>query len=301
MVYQHIQSAYKMQFTRGVPLLLMNDRHWSAPCDMCDIPPHFHKQTTWTHVRVPALRYRTIDSPAGGGGGEEATGFSTDGGCGIVSVEATGATSSAGGEGVVISTGGAEMGSEAVLVIGWVGMGGGGGVKSSIAGGEATESAREGEVMGSEDGGGAIISTGGDAVISSAVGAGGAMDSPAGTDTAPTDSAGAVTTGGGGGRMTGSASGGGGAVVVTCTGSLTRSGKEEGGREVTGSGGGDIGTSAGRGSTTGVEAGGVLVGGRRGPEGSLMRSMTFSESWRTEMEKTNNSLVSITIFSHFLL
>lgn len=78
--------------------------------------------------------------------------------------------------------------------------------------------------------------------------------------------------------MTGSASGGGGAVVVTCSGSLTRSGKEEGGRVVTGAGGGDIGTSAGRGSTTGGEAGGALVGGRGGPEGSLMRSMTFSES-----------------------
>lgn len=243
---------------------------------------YLHISTSRPHERmcVPALRYRTIDSPAGGGGGEVANGFSTDGGaCGIVSaVEATGATSSAGGEGVVISTGGAEMGSEAVLVIGWVEMGGGGGVKSSIAGGEATESAREGEVMGLEVGGGAIISTGGDAVISSAVGAGGAMDSPAGTDTAPTDSAGAVATGGGGGRMTGSASDGGGAVVVTCTGSLTRSGKEEGGREVTGSGGGYIGTSAGRGSTTGGEAGGVLEGGRWGPEGSLMRSMTFSES-----------------------
>ncbi len=52
MVYQHIQSAYKMQFARGVPLTLMNDRHWSAPCNMCETPPHFHKQTTWTHVCV---------------------------------------------------------------------------------------------------------------------------------------------------------------------------------------------------------------------------------------------------------
>ncbi len=61
MVYQHIQSSYKMQFTRGVPLLLMNDRHWSAPCDMCEIPPHFHKQTTWTHVCV-CQRYVTEQS-----------------------------------------------------------------------------------------------------------------------------------------------------------------------------------------------------------------------------------------------
>lgn len=140
-------------------------------------------------------------------------------------------------------------------------------MKSSIAGGEATESARGGEVMGLEDRGGASIS--------SAVAAGGTMDSPAGADTAPTDSAGAVATGGGGGRMSGS---GGGAVAFTCSGSLTRSGKEEDGRGVTGSGGGDIGTSAGRGSTTGGEAGGALVGGCGGPEGSLMRSMTFSES-----------------------
>lgn len=110
----------------------------------------------------------------------------------------------------------------------------------------------------------AVISTGGDAVISSAVEAGGEMDSPAGVDTTPTDATG----------------GGGGAGVVTCSGSFTRSGKGGGGREVTGSDGGDIGTSAGRGSTTGGEAGGVLLGawGLGGPEGSLMRSMTFSES-----------------------
>lgn len=51
------------------------------------------------------------NSPVGGGGGE-ATGSSTvGGGCGIVSAaKATGVSSSAGGEGAVISTGGAETG-----------------------------------------------------------------------------------------------------------------------------------------------------------------------------------------------
>lgn len=102
---------------------------------------------------------------------------------------------------------------------------------------------------------GVVMRAGGEVVKRSTVAAGGALDSPAGVDTTPADSA---EGGGGAGEDTVSVTGGGGR----------------------GSNGGDIGTKAGRGSTTGGEAGGVLEGdwAFEGSEGSFMRFMTFSES-----------------------
>lgn len=195
-------------------------------------------------------------------------------------MEATGATRSAGGEGAVITIGGGETcldAEEGARVLGTEEFGtdstrGGGvsgstgaeGVENSKAGG--ADLARGGEGLGLAEKGGLIMHAGGEVVKRSTVAAGRAMDSPAGVDTTPVDSAKGV---GGAGEDTVLVTGGGG-------GSFADSGTG-GGR---GSNGGDIGTRAGKGSTKGGEEGGVLEGDWvfEGSEGSFMRFMTFSDS-----------------------
>lgn len=176
-------------------------------------------------------------------------------------MEATGATRSDGEDGAVITTGGGETGGATVL-------GTGGGVSGST-GEESVENSKAGgaDLAGGGEGLGLAERYGGEVVKRSTVAAGGAMDSPAGVDTTPADSA---KGGGGAGEDTFSVAGGAG-------GTFADSGTGGGGR---GSNGGDIGTRAGRGSTSGGEAGGVLEGdwAFEGSEGSFMRFMTFSES-----------------------